>query len=505
MRIVLLFFVLWLAEAEDSSQYLATDRLVQTSEVYGAAYLINSQLLLTSEPLRAKIDCFDPHKAQKESLTQNFTLADASYVFFHGTGDWSGQGEWKRNDDNEDVVSHTGDLPAQTSDVLDLSTLHLSWIERFLDTKELRKYIGSRKDKYSIVDATLRTLEKAVKNSVINLRRMYSSNLRATAAVMKNRVKSGIFDASTRELMRIRQTATAERLNSTVVLIPVVFGKGVSNSGATFRWRYFQITLQSVEPFFDKIIVAVRSIEDRDFLLRLQQQGKVRFWDILLLSLDNLSHDAHCNSETGSMKRSVLCYAKRYPDSDLALGKLLPLASLVGLRWCMEAAAATERTEQMWCPSSGLRPLHDYSSSHIRYLYFTEADQLLLLRNVPGVYQWLDDHGNKAALVPHRLLPLSSLQKRQYRMSHTLRGESGRRSRGVKSSGNVINSASFEESTERSCCMSRPERTQPSSWVPLTHPSLDLFELSGITVVLGNHIHFNKTFRVCEYGRRRQC
>ena len=237
---------------------------------------------------------------------------------------------------------------------------------------------------------------------------------------------------------------------------------------------------------------------------RTQQHWTLKIWDIFLLAPAELSDDLHCNIETGIMRFSVLCYAKRYADSSLAKGKLLPLASIEGMKRCMQAADAAVVDTQQWCPSVGLRPIADYKPSSLRYLYFTEADQVLLMRNIPSIYQWLDEYGLKGALVPHRLVPLSKPQKRQFRMSHKLRGTELNLDMQYGSQ-RGIRSVTFQESAEKSCCMSGGELSHDSSWVPITDPSLELFELAGIPTILGNHIHFNKTFHLCAYGERRMC
>ena len=56
-------------------------------------------------------------------------------------------------------------------------------------------------------------------------------------------------------------------LDATVVVIPWLRSKGQGNSLESFREMYLRLTVLSLSPFFQKIYVAVKTIEDQKFLL----------------------------------------------------------------------------------------------------------------------------------------------------------------------------------------------------------------------------------------------
>ena len=140
---------------------------------------------------------------------------------------------------------------------------------------------------------------------------------------------------------------TREKLDGTLVVIPVILNtQGKGNSGIKFRRRYLELTIDSVAPYFKHIVVAVAHQDDYAEML----SSKLPIWQVIKLDLAN-----DCG---------------------------LPVASVI---------------------ESTRRILNEDNWKRFKYVYFTEADQILLWRGIDRVFYWADQNA-KAVLTPHRLV-----------------------------------------------------------------------------------------------------
>jgi len=223
-----------------------------------------------------------------------------------------------------------------------------------------------------------------------------------------------------------------EKLDQTVVIVPfIIMKRGDGNSRMDHRARYLEIMFWSLYPIFPKIVFAVRYQEDKDLVLKLGYP----IWDLFLL--DDLGTD--CG---------------------------LPMASVVEARHCLKG----ER-----CGGTQNWPTHK-----LRYVYFTEGDQILQARDLMGMFGWADRH-KKAVLLPHRLVttPPSYLDK----VGKTL------------ASNSLSTSVDIHKSM---CCLDTDNIDHVRlHWKHFSDPALQVNNVHGVGVVFGHANYWSQTYRTC--------
>lgn len=148
--------------------------------------------------------------------------------------------------------------------------------------------------------------------------------------------------------LTLTTASTRKLLDETLVIIPVILNrKAQGNSDVKYRRRYLELTIHSISPFFKHIVVAVVSQNDYSEMLA----SKLPIWQVM--------HIGSLASDCG-----------------------LPVASVV---------EATRRI------------LNEESWKNFTYVYFSEADQILLLRGIGRLFSWADNN-LKAVITPHRLI-----------------------------------------------------------------------------------------------------
>jgi hypothetical protein len=121
-----------------------------------------------------------------------------------------------------------------------------------------------------------------------------------------------------------------------------------------------------------------------------------------------------------------------------------------------------------------------------KYLYFTEADQIFVGRNMLHLYNWMDRHIH-GILVPHRLLiaPPAFLEQRnktkEQSMSLSIRG-------------------SFER---YSCCFDNGVfGRHRKHWKKIDHPAAGYFLFQQVPVIPANANFWGLEFRLCNMSLR---
>ena len=129
------------------------------------------------------------------------------------------------------------------------------------------------------------------------------------------------------------------------------------------------------------------------------------------------------------------------------------------------------------------------------YFYFTEADQMLVLRSPNYVFKQLKDNP-MFTVVPHRLVPYAKqvhdIVFDKFSRSHKqVNGLTMRKQ-------DIYLKDSHFGWMRHSCCMPRQNCLERDEWVPLLHPSLPYMNIFGLHVALGNSNFHKLSYRPCK-------
>eukprot|EP01035_Chromulina_nebulosa_P018281 gene18281-23958_t len=112
------------------------------------------------------------------------------------------------------------------------------------------------------------------------------------------------------------------------------------------------------------------------------------------------------------------------------------------------------------------------------YIFFTESDQILMFRIPDIVYEHLDLYPRRLAL-PHRLMPYPDL---------VLTNTHER---------NLSTNGPFDW-LSMNCCMKRQNCVDRKDWISIKNKSVNIVNVFGLQVPLGNTNFHEETYRHCE-------
>lgn len=267
-------------------------------------------------------------------------------------------------------------------------------------------------------------------------------------------------------------TKLQPKFDETLVLIPVILRrKGRGGSAITYREQYLELTLQSLSMYFKHIVVSVLYEEDRDRLLSLKSMFKrqdMPVWEVMYIG-----HLAGANRNHKGY--GTTCQ--------------LPLATIV---------EATRRI------------LNEDTYSSFKYIYFTEADQILVTRDMHRLYKYVEEHP-RSVLVPHRLVvtPPAFLASQNRSMDLPVHITSNRLSHAHKvihkfqsksSSNDQISTSTL---FQMSCCLdTHGYGLTRIHWKRINDKATQLVNIHGVVAVAGNANFPNQIYRTCNVTQR---
>jgi hypothetical protein len=304
----------------------------------------------------------------------------------------------------------------QSLDVLDLSVVHLSAYER-----SQRKYAH----KFKVAHAhAMRARAQAGqgKSSGAEAIRLEETGIEPVNDATKQ--LQSLFREQKRAGAPPRfDEETTEFLNRTVAVMPFLgtdMGSGHSDLGN--RYRYLHTCFWSLRAYFPHVVVSVKSEVDAEYV----RSSGMPVFDVLL-------------------------------NEGLPKSASLPVATVQHTRRKLLA--------REWS---------------FDFVYYTESDQILLLRRAAELYRHLQAHPRRM-FIPHRLMPyptqvLDLAFHRQPDPRATAEGHGW-------------------ESIH--CCMPRQNCVNRNHWVPLANSSVPIVTVFGLHVPLGNANFLKENYRAC--------
>lgn len=265
-------------------------------------------------------------------------------------------------------------------------------------------------------------------------------------------------------------TNLQSKLDETLVLIPVILQhKGRGGSATTYREQYLELTLQSLSIYFKHMVVSVMYEEDRDRLLTLKstmKQPDVPIWDIMYIG-----------DLAGSSKN----------HKGLGTTCQLPLATIV------EAIR---------------RILNEESYASFKYIYFTEADQILVTRDIHRLFKFVETYP-RSALVPHRLVvtPPAFIASQNRSEDSPLTLARHIHSRSPKANTNfklsLASAVAKVNLFQTSCCFdTHGYGLTRIHWKSVKDRATQLVNIHGVIAVAGNANFPNQIYRTCNVTQK---
>eukprot|EP01038_Epipyxis_sp_PR26KG_P010863 gene10863-14580_t len=209
--------------------------------------------------------------------------------------------------------------------------------------------------------------------------------------------------------------------NTTVVIMPFLYSDmGAGHSKISNRLHYLRACFWSFYAYYPHIVAAVKTKKEQDFV---RNETDLPFFDVMLIP--NLPKSAS-----------------------------LPVATVQQTKLKI---------------SSGKWPFD--------YVFFTESDQLLMLRSPSYVYDYLKKYP-RHLMIPHRLMAypepvLTIFHKRS------------------------LNDYNPFDWFDFQCCMPLQNCVERNYWVHVKNSSVPIINIYGIQVPLGNSNFHTETFRAC--------
>lgn len=226
----------------------------------------------------------------------------------------------------------------------------------------------------------------------------------------------------------IRYRKYLPEAEQTLVIMPFLGGAmGAGHSELSHRYEYLRAGFWSLFSFFPAILIAVTTPED---MLWAMEQSNLPFYDVILI--EGLPKSAG-----------------------------LPVAT----------------TQQI-----KLRLLKSHPNYlTFRYFFFSESDQILLVRKLSMLYAHLQAAPGHM-LLPHRLMPYS-LQTLQY--------------------GHHRTTSTSTTPGAMSCCLQRQNCLERKSWKALKDVSVPIVQYYDLYVPLGNVNFLREEYRTCVLSEQR--
>ncbi len=238
-------------------------------------------------------------------------------------------------------------------------------------------------------------------------------------------------EANARERARPGYKFEHEGLRKTVVVMPFLgsdMGAGHSNLGN--RFVYLQACFWSLYAKFPHVTVAVKGIKDYDWI---RNSSGLPFWDVLLLE-------------------------------GLPKSASLPVATV----------QATKARIQ-----DGRWGIFDY-------IYFTESDQILLMRPLDDLYRHLETY-KRRLVVPHRLMPYPEAVMTHFHKRDVMERLPTQAVKGYRPS----------DWSAMNCCIRRQNCWDRKEWIKVSNTTVPVVSVYGIITPLGNANFHSEEYRYC--------
>jgi hypothetical protein len=212
--------------------------------------------------------------------------------------------------------------------------------------------------------------------------------------------------------------------NRTVVIMPYLGSDmGAGHSKLANRQAYVAACFWSFRAYYPFVVAAVKSVKDYEFL---RYHSNLPFYDIIFLS--NLPKSAS-----------------------------LPVGTVQATK------------------ARILSPTGNWS--HFDYIFFTESDQILMMRNPDDLYAYLDLNP-RHLILPHRLMayPESVLMAFHHR---------------------EVSEHLPMDWFDMQCCLPRQHCTERNDWRKVSNDSVSILKIFGLQVPLGNSNFHAETYRYC--------
>jgi hypothetical protein len=281
--------------------------------------------------------------------------------------------------------------------------------------------------------------------SVLHLSAYERLQRRWSKSIGADNMKTGNIDPIHTAVARLKELALAEAarrkqpgyqyehpgLNRTVVIMPFLgsdMGAGHSKLGN--RFVYLQACFWSNYLKFPHVTVAVKGRKDYDWA---RESSGLPFWDVMLIE-------------------------------GLPKSASLPVATV-------------QQTKAR---------IHD-GRWDFDYIYFTESDQILMMRPLDEIYRHLEMY-KRRLLVPHRLMPypepvLSMFHKRNVN---------------AKMASQAVKGYGPEDWEKMNCCLRRQNCWDRNEWIKVSNSTVPVVSVHGIITPLGNSNFHAETYRYCQ-------
>ena len=225
-------------------------------------------------------------------------------------------------------------------------------------------------------------------------------------------------------------------LNKTVAVMPFLgsdMGAGHSNLGN--RFVYLQACFWSLYARFPHVAVMVKGIKDFNWI---RNDSGLPFWKVVLI--ENLPKSAS-----------------------------LPVATV----------KATKR--RIW----------DGRWGQFDYVYFTESDQILMMRPLDELYTHLETY-KRRLLVPHRLMPYPEAVLLHFHKRDILQPMPTQAVKGFRP----------QDWKTMNCCMRRQNCWDRLEWIKVSNYTVPVVSVYGIVTPLGNSNFHAEDYRYCTLYQR---
>lgn len=308
----------------------------------------------------------------------------------------------------------------QSMDVLDFAVLHLSPYERLLDRYNGIIDIQKENITQKMIEVALHMKQKTI-HLLKNARSQYRNNI---------------------------------AYDQTLVIIPYLGTHiGDGHSSLAYRKLYLQACVWSFALYYDHIVIGVANKEDEAYI----RYCKPLLYLLYPLYTYSPTHYNIYRKESGLPIFDIIVF----PDLQ-KLGSL-PIVLIQAIK------------QRLFH--------HYYTPSSFQYIFFTEADHILLMRIGYDLYSYLNSSiSSRRVLTPHRLhvYPDTVLTKVHHRTDTTNK-----------------EMTDYEQS-EYQCCQARQYCAHRRYWLPVSHQQIPIVQLFGLlSVPLGNSNFMKEYYRKC--------
>lgn len=339
----------------------------------------------------------------------------------------------------------------QTLDVMDFSVIHLSAYERLL--LRWQKSSPEVKEDRNNLDPVHISAE-ILKKYYLTLHPEVSYQLPKTplVATTPEEVSKQLLKPTNKSPLPLDHDAHLR----TVVVMPFLGSDmGAGHSKLANRQAYLAACFWSFFAQYPHVVAMVKSVKDRDYILH---QSNLPFWDVVLLE--------------GLPKSASL------PVATVQTTK----ARIMNGTW-----------------------------SQFEFMFFTESDQILMMRIPDDIYAYLDLN-RRHLMIPHRLMayPVSVLKYFHKRTVDVSDFPSSTEASSTSTTtvmtpprieDGVLTSTFHPRSPydwmDMQCCLPRQHCTERNDWRKVSNTSVPVVNIFGLQVPLGNSNFHSEMYRAC--------